>query len=134
MATSIWLKAAALWLVILLLAILNGTLREKTLIPVLGSSAGLAASGAILSMCVFIVALVAAPWYGPLTSRQWYWVGLFWLLLTVVFEFSFGLLVQHKSLAALLDAYTFRGGNIWPIVLVTTLISPWLAAKIRGLI
>jgi uncharacterized PurR-regulated membrane protein YhhQ (DUF165 family) len=128
------LKAAALWLVILVLAVLNGALRDQMIIPVIGSLGGLVASGTILSVCIFLVAFVAAPWYGPLASRQWLRVGLFWLLLTLVFEFSFGRFVQHKAWVELLDAYTFRGGNIWPVVLLTTFLSPWLAARIRGLI
>lgn len=132
MTTTVWLKAVALWSAILVLAILNGALREKVLIPASGSFAGLIASGIILSIGIFLAAFAAVPWYGPLTSRQWLLVGLFWLLLTLVFEFSFGRFAQHKTWAESLDAYSFRGGNIWPIVLVTTLISPWLSAKIRG--
>lgn len=134
MTASVWVKAFALWSAILLIAILNGALREKTLIPALGSFAGLIASGTILSICIFLVAFVAAHWYGPLSSRHWLMVGLFWLLLTLVFEFSFGRFVQHETWAELFEAYTFRGGNIWPIVLAAAFISPWLAAKIRGLI
>jgi hypothetical protein len=37
-----------------------------------------------------------------------------------------------QFLQRLLDAYTFQGGNLWPLVLVTTLIAPWLGARIRG--
>jgi hypothetical protein len=133
-ATSVWLKATALWLAILVLAILNGVLREKALVPAFGNFTGLIASGSILSICILLVAFTAAPSYGRLTSSQWLLVGLFWFLLTVVFEFSFGRVVQHKTWVELFYAYNFREGNIWPIVLVSTLLSPWLAAKIRGLI
>lgn len=131
MRVSVWLKAATLWLVILVLAILNGILREKMLIPMLGDITGFAVSGIILSCCIFIVAFAAAPWYGRMTSRQWILVGLFWLGLTLAFEFGFGILVQHKSPGTLLAAYTFRGGNLWPVVLTVTFVSPWLAAKLR---
>ncbi len=134
MTTSVWLKAATLWLAILVLAILNGALREKTLIPAFGSFAGLVVSGTILSICIFLVAFTAAPWYGPLASHQWLLVGLFWFLLTVVFEFSFGRFVEHKSWAELFNAYTFRGGNIWPLVLLATFLSPWFAARLRSFI
>ncbi len=132
MTSIVTLKAVALWFAILVLAILNGTLREKALIPVLGSFSGFIASGAILSICIFLVAFAAAPWYGLLSSREWLLIGAFWLLLTLAFEFSFGLFVQHKTLAELFEAYTFRGGNLWPLVLVVTFISPYLAAKCRG--
>lgn len=133
MSTSVLLKAIAIWLAIVILAFLNGILREKALLPIMGSFAGLVASGIFLSIFILGVAYIAAPWYGPLTSRQWILVGLAWLLLTVAFEFGFGMLIQHKSLSELLDAYTFRDGNLWPLVLVTTFLSPWLSAKFRGL-
>jgi hypothetical protein len=133
-SASVWLKGGALWLAILGLAILNGALREKLLIPAAGSIAGQVISGAILSFCILIVAFLAAPWYGPLVSRQWLLLGFFWLLLTVVFEFSFGRFALHKTWTELFAAYTFRGGNIWPIVLLVAFLSPWLAARIRRLI
>jgi hypothetical protein len=130
---TLWLKALTLWLAILLLAIINGTLREKALIPALGQGPGLVASGAILSACIFLVAWAGAPWYGAVPSQRWLLIGGFWLLLTLVFEFSFGRLAEHKTWAELMEAYTFKGGNIWPLVLLATFIAPWLAAKVRGL-
>jgi len=134
MAVTVWLKAFALWFGILVLAMLNGTLREKTLVPAMGPFGATLASGIILSVCVFLVAFAAAPWYGRLSSSQWLLIGLFWLLLTLVFEFAFGRFARHQSWPELLQAYTFKGGNTWPLVLVAALISPWLSAKWRGLV
>lgn len=128
------LKALVLWVAILVLAILNGTLREKILIPAIGSFGGLITSGIVLSLCIVFVAILAAPWYSPLSSTQYWLIGLFWLLLTLLFEFGFGRFVQHKDWAQLLQAYTFEGGNMWPVVLAITLLSPWLAARLRGLL
>ena len=133
MATSVWLKALALWAAILALAMFNGILREKALIPAMGSFGAFIASGTILSACIFIVAYFAVPWYGEMSSLQWLLVGVFWLLLTLAFEFGFGRFAQHKPWPELLEAYTFKGGNIWPLVLIAILISPWLMAKLRSL-
>lgn len=129
----VWLKALLVWCAVLIFAVVNGALREKFLIPIIGSSGALMASGAILSGCIFSVAVLAAPWYGPLSTSRWLLVGFSWLVLTLAFEFSFGRFVQHKPWPELLQAYTFTGGNIWPLVLLATFISPWLAAKCRGL-
>jgi len=129
-----WIKAVALWLAILVLAILNGAFREWMLMPAMGSLTGLVASGAILSACIFLVAMVAVPWFGPLGAGRFLSVGALWLLLTLLFEFGFGRLVQHRSWAELFGAYTFQGGNIWPVVLLVTLFSPWLAARLRHVI
>jgi hypothetical protein len=134
MPVAVLLKALVLWIAILVLAILNGTLREKALIPAMGTFGGLIASGVILSVCIALIAFLAAPWYSPLSSSQYWLIGLFWLLLTLLFEFSFGRFVQHKDWAQLLQAYTFEGGNMWPVVLAVTLLSPWLAARLRGLL
>ena len=134
MAATIWLKVFVLWIAILVLAMLNGTLREKALIPVIGSFGAFIASGIILSGCIFFVAYVAAPWYGALSSSQCLSIGLFWFLLTLAFEFGFGRFVQHKDWPQLFEAYTFKGGNIWPLVLVAAALSPWLVAKWRGVI
>jgi hypothetical protein len=134
MPVAVLLKALVLWIAIVVLAILNGALREKMLIPAIGTFAGLVASGIILSICIVSVAFFTAPWYSPLPSSQYWLIGLFWLLLTLLFEFSFGRFVQHKDWAQLLQAYTFKGGNIWPVVLAVTFLSPWLAARLRGLL
>ena len=126
------LKALALWCCILVLAVLNGVLREALLIPVLGNVAAFVASGIILSVCIFGVAMAATPWYGPLAPRRWLWIGALWLLLTLAFEFALGVLVQHKSWPEVFAAYTFEAGNLWPLVLLVTFVSPWLAARVRG--
>ena len=134
MPVAALLKALILWVAILVLAILNGTMREKALIPALGTFAGLIASGIVLSACIALVAFLAAPWYGPLRPSQYWLIGLLWLLLTLLFEFSFGRFIQHKDWAQLLQAYTLKGGNLWPVVLAFTLLAPWLAARLRGLL
>jgi hypothetical protein len=130
----ILLKALALWGAILIIAIFNGALREKRLVPWLGVLAASAVSGLLLSVAIFLVALMTVSWYGTLTPEQYWLIGSCWLVLTLIFEFSFGRFVQKKDWRELFQAYTFRGGNLWPFVLVVTLASPPLAAWLRGLI
>ena len=132
MTATVWLKAMALWLVILVLAVANGLLREAVLVPALGRFAGLMTSGIVLSLLILLVALLAAPWYGRLEAGRYWLVGAVWLVLTVSFEFGMGRLVQHKPWQELLEAYTFRGGNIWPAVLLMVVVAPRLAAWARG--
>ena len=134
MTVTIMAKALTLWAVLSLVAIINGVFREKALIPFMGTFAGLITSGILLSGCIFLVAYYTTPWYGRPGSSQYWIIGLLWLLLTLIFEFGFGHFVAHKDWPDLLQAYTFKGGNLWPIVLVVTLISPWLAARIQGLV
>ena len=132
MSAAVWLKALVLWIAILVLAIANGAIREQALIPAFGASAGLTISGVILSICILTVALLAVPWYGALERHQWLFVGLLWVGMTLLFEFAFGRFVRHETWAELLQAWTFRGGNLWPAVVAVAAASPFLAARIRG--
>ena len=131
MAFPVTLKVVAWWLAILVLAILNGGLREGFLIPAFGTFTAFIASGLTLSLLILAVAFIAVPSFGALSAAGYWRVGLSWLTMTLVFEFSFGLLVQHKEISELLQAYTFKGGNTWPVVLASTLASPRLAAYLR---
>ncbi|MCW8876586.1 MAG: hypothetical protein OQK51_05945 [Kangiellaceae bacterium] len=58
-------------------------------------------------------------------------IGIGWLCITLLFEFVFGR-AQDKSWSELFEAYIFKDGNIWPIVLFVTAAAPYLSAKIRG--
>lgn len=130
MAVDVALRGFGLWLVILVLAVANGAIREALLVPKLGSAPGLVVSGMLLSSLVLLVAYIGLPWLRA-QGMGLIFIGLGWLLATLVFEFSFGLL-RGKPLDEILAAYTFKGGNIWPIVLLVVAVAPWVAGKLRG--
>lgn len=124
------LRALGVWLLILVLAIVNGGLREWLLLPHLGLPLAQWLSGAILSLCILAVACVFVPRLGAQTTRMLLGLGAFWLLMTLVFEFGFGRLVQARAWHELLQAYTFKDGNLWPLVLVITFLAPLIGARI----
>ena len=126
------LKAFGIWLVILLGAVANGALREAVLIPALGPPWALLVSGLILSVVVLAVAIALVPRLGRLDPATGLYVGLLWVVGTLVFEFGFGRLVRGAGWTELLEAYTFENGNIWPLVLVVIAIAPLVAMRLRG--
>ena len=128
------LKVLGLWFLILGLAVANGGLRETLLFEVLPRSAAFTMSGLLLIVCVLGVATLFVPWLGMLSVSDYALIGLFWLALTLVFEFSFGLLIRGESWSAVLEAYKFKGGNIWPLVLISVAVAPWVGARIRHLV
>jgi hypothetical protein len=131
-AQALAAKAFGVWLLILLCAVLNGALRERVLLRQLGTPVALGVSGVLLSLCIVVVAFVALPRLGVGGRAQALYVGALWLALTLAFEFGFGRLVQGRSWNELLEAYTFRDGNIWPLVLVVTFVAPLVAVWSRG--
>lgn len=125
-------KALALWLAILICAVANGALREAILIPHLGKTIGLLLSGLLLSALILAITYFALHWLGATRLSQRIGVGLGWWALTLVFEISLGRF-QGKTWPALLEAYTFKDGNIWPVVLLITAAAPYIAGRLRGL-
>ena len=131
MAAQVVIKALVIWMAILVIAIANGIFREEVLLSLLELTPAFLLSGILLSCLIFAITYLFLPWLGLHESRQLILTGLGWLILTLIFEFSFGL-AQGMSMPTILEAYTFRDGNIWPLVLLVTAISPWAAAKVRG--
>jgi hypothetical protein len=83
-------KVVVVWFGLLLVAILNGTLREMLLAPRLGVDAGHFASTVTLCAAIALVTWIAIDWVGPATATEAWTVGVIWLGLTVAFEFLGG--------------------------------------------
>lgn len=133
MLWGIAFRSVSVWAVILIMAVMNGVLREAILIPKLGSAPSLMVSGVCLAALILVVAYLALPWLGARRGVEFFGIGLGWLTLTLLFEFSFGVW-QGKSWQIMFEAYTFKGGNLWPIVLLITALAPYLASRVRGLL
>lgn len=124
------LRATIIWILILVFAVLNGILREGAFLPEFGRPAGFILSGILLSCVIFAVAYLSMRWIAADGAKQLLLVGFLWLTLTLAFEFSFGL-ARGVGLNEILAAYSFKDGNIWPVVLFVTFFAPLLTAKFR---
>ncbi len=126
-------RALALWCGILVLAVLNGTLREAVLAPRLGAGAALPLSGVLLSFLVLAVAWVGVAWLGPAVPRTWWSAGALWFVLTLLLELFMGRVLLGRSWEQVLGVFRFRAGDLFPLVLLLTGLAPRLAARLRGL-
>lgn len=131
MTRMLAIRAFVLWLGLLALAMANGVLREAVLVPALGRTAGLAASGIVLCVLIAGATFLCAPWLRTHGRRPLLAVGAGWLVLTIAFEFGLGW-IEGKPLTGILAAYTFRDGNLWPLALLVTATAPWCTGKLRG--
>ena len=65
-----FMRAGAIWLVILALAFVNGAARELLLIPRLGRALGLFLSGVLLSTVIVVLALASVRWIRPRSTAD----------------------------------------------------------------
>lgn len=114
------------WFAMLLVAMLNGGLRDFTygryLPELLAHQLSTLSGSALLSAVIY---LFVRRW-PPASARQALSIGLFWMVLTVAFEFLFFHYVGGRSWAELLANYDVPKGRLWPLLLVWVALAQWL--------
>ncbi len=125
------LKSLIIWFYFIPIAILNGGLREYVLVKTIGAEWALPVSGITLSVCIFLITWLLLPrMTKTFTSKDGWLIGTGWVLLTIVFEFAAGL-AGGSNVSELLAAYNPLSGNLWLLVLATTLLSPVITKNYR---
>ena len=125
-------RALLVWCLLLILAVLNGGVRDTWLSPVLGDTAGRAISSVLLALLIILATWLTIRWIGPATAGQAMTVGALWVVLTLAFEFGAGHYGFGKSWTELLADYDLLRGRIWILVLLTTFVAPLLTFTRRG--
>ena len=125
------LKSLIIWFCFIPVAIINGGLREYVLAKAIGEELALPVSGITLSVCIFLITWLLLPrMIKTVTSKDGRLIGISWALLTIAFEFAAGL-AGGSTVSGLLAAYNPLSGNLWLLVLATTLLSPIVTKKCR---
>jgi hypothetical protein len=133
MRSNIYPQALFVWVILAFLTILFAVFREAIFIPITGLG-GTMARALLLPVGIaytfvisyFFLKKTKAPYRNPDTVI----VGILWLILTIVFEFTFGSVVMGNSLTALVADYNILAGRTWPIFLLGLLLSPIFAGKL----
>lgn len=127
-------KILGLWVLLALVAIINGVVRDKLIAPQIGESLALPLSGVSLSLFIFLVTLIFVPLLAISSPCSFLYVGIIWVLLTLALEFLFGHYVVGESWGKIIEVFYIHRGNLYVLALLAAAPSPWLAAKIRGII
>ena len=127
------MRALGVWLLIVLVAVINGGIRQALISPRTGDTVGHAISTIMLCAAILLLCWVTIGWMRPATRREVWRIGALWATLTLAFEFLAGHYVFGTPWRQLLGDYNVFRGHIWVLVLITTAIGPWLAARSRRL-
>jgi len=113
------------WFVLLAVAVINGGLRDLTYgkhMPALPANQLSCVSGILLFGVVFYFYVRRWP---PASARQSLSIGMFWMALTVAFEFLFFHYVAGHPWAELLANYDITEGRLWPLILLWVASGPY---------
>lgn len=133
METRLFLYALGIWVALLVLAIVNATIRETFYEPKLGDDVGHAVSSIVaIAYTLVVTCLFVSYVKADVTRTDLLLIGAFWLILTIVFEFGFGHYVMGRSWDYLLADYNILKGRLWSLVLLTTFVAPSFWGYILG--
>lgn len=114
------------WALLAFLMSLNGIIRETVLAELFRRSLADLLS-AVLGIGIILGTTRAffawrPPWREDSPAR----IAAIWTVLTVAFEFLFGHYVDRKSWSELASNYAIWDGRLWPLVLLSLVLAPFL--------
>lgn len=117
-------RLLGVWCLMLLASIGNGTLRDFTYGRRMSELAAHQLS-TVFSVVLLglIMGLALRRWPARSSTEAWR-IGLFWMGLTVAFEFLFFHYLGGHSWAELLANYDVLGGRVWVLVLLWLVVAP----------
>ena len=127
MDASLLLSALLTWMGLLVIAIVNGELRNRILRTRFDELRAHQASSLILSSAILLVSIVFSFVQGSNVSLlDTIYVGFIWTSMTICFEFVFGHHVMKHPWSYLVQDYNILKGRLWVLVLLCSLVGPYL--------
>jgi cell shape-determining protein MreD len=122
-------RHVAAWLLVMVMAIVNGTIRDFTYGRLLGERLAHSLSVIPLLVAIFALAIWLArrwPLPSPAATAA---IGAIWLAFTLGFEFGLGT-AAGRPMRDLLAQYDLLRGNLWPLIPVAMAVAPAIARRV----
>jgi hypothetical protein len=124
-------RASLTWLLLIPVAIANGTLREVVLNPMFRDLTARQISVVTGSAAFLVLAyLMMRDYAAEASDRLLLKIGGVWVVDTVIFEFALGHFIEGKSWVMLLRDYNVFAGYFWPVVLVVVFLAPLIVKRV----
>lgn len=123
------LKYFIAWFPMILIAMLNGSLREYVIADYVSEL--IAHQISCVTLIIFFslyIYFISRKWKIDSSSKSWL-IGLMWLCMTVIFEFGFFHYAAGQPWEILLADYNIFAGRLWILVLIWILIAPRIFYK-----
>ena len=119
------------WVPMVIIAIGNGFLREKIIAKYVKELQAHQLSTVTLILFFGIYIWIILTLWKPISAQQAIRIGMYWLVLTIAFEFLFGFYVAGHSWSRLLQDYNLFAGRVWSLVLIWVTIAPYLMYRLQ---
>jgi len=106
-----WMRAIAIWLLIVVVESVHGTIRRLFIAPAIGDLPARQLGIFIGSALILLISWLTVRWLDATTVKARLGVGALWVVLIVLFEFSLGTLLGYTRERMLSDYDPARGGS-----------------------
>lgn len=125
-------KYAVAWLLMPIIGIINGTIRQYAYSNALGELRAHQVS-TVTGIFLFGLYIWALTLFWKIrSSAEAIAIGLIWLTLTIAFEFLFGHYVMKHSWSRLFHDYNLFEGRLWVLVLLWVTLAPYVFHKLSN--
>jgi len=126
----LFLKSFSIWLILAVSAIVVATFRVGVLLPQFGEQTA-HQLGTILYLIVqFIIIYLFIRKIRIKDVKTLLGIGIFWVVITIIFEFVFGHYVMGHPWQKLFADYNLFNGRLWVLVLINNIVAPLISGKI----
>ena len=127
----IFLKYILAWFGMVILAIINGTLRVELYGPLISElTAHQLSTLSALFIFGLYIRVLGRIWPLP-SAKLALLIGAAWVCMTIAFEFLFGHYAIGHSWHKLFHDYNLLAGRVWLLVLIWTGIAPYVFYRLR---
>ena len=127
---ALYLKSLGIWFTLAVSAIVVAIFRNDILLPQLGEQTAHQIGTVLYLIVQFIVIFIFITKLKIKEIKTLLSIGLFWFVLTIIFEFVFGHYVVDHPWQKLFADYNIFNGRLWVLVLINNLAAPLVSGKI----
>jgi len=125
----LYLKSLGVWFILAISAILVATFRVGVLLPPFGEQTA-HQLGTILYLIVqFLIIYFFIKKMKIKETKTLLGIGIFWVVITIIFEFVFGHFVMGHPWQKLFADYNLLNGRLWVLVLLNNLAAPLISGR-----
>lgn len=126
----LYLKSLGIWFLLTISAIIVATFRVGVLLPPFGEQTAHQLGTILFLIVQFVIIYFFIKKMKIKETKTLLCIGLFWLVITIIFEFVFGHYVMGHPWQKLFADYNLLNGRLWIFVLINNIAAPLISGKL----
>jgi len=126
----LYLKSLGIWFILAVGAIVVATFRVGVLLPQFGEQSAHQIGTLLYLIVQFIIIYLFIRKMKIKNVKTLLGIGIFWVIITIIFEFVFGHYVMGHPWQKLFADYNLFNGRLWMLVLINNIAAPVISRMI----